>query len=67
MVITFGIDVMDANTALVPYKSEEACGQAIMPVYDTLHDTFPDLVIQCVETEQLSSTLRPMPRPENLQ
>ena len=66
MVISFGTTVMDADSSLIPYRSAQACGDAIMPVYDTLSDTFPDLMIQCVETVELSSTLRPMPRPEEL-
>lgn len=66
MVITLGTTVFDADTSLIPYPSAQSCGDAIMPVYDTLADAFPDLVIQCVETVHLSSTLRPMPRPEEL-
>lgn len=66
MVITYGIRVLDAEVSLIPYPSAHACGDAILPVYDTLHDAFPDLMIQCVETTELSSSIRPMPRPEAL-
>lgn len=66
MVITFGTTVLDADASMIPYPSAQACGDAIIPVYDTLHDAFPDLMIQCVETSTLSASLRPMPRPEEL-
>lgn len=66
MLITYGTVVMGADASLIPYPDAKSCGDAITSVYDTLHDAFPDLTIQCVETTELSSTLRPMPRPEEL-
>lgn len=66
MLISYGTVVMGADASVIPYPDANACGDAIMSVYDTLHDAFPNLTIQCVETEEPSSTLRPMPRPKGL-
>ena len=66
MLISYGTAVMGSDASLIPYPSVEDCGNAIMPVYDTLHADFPDLMIQCVETQEVSNSLRPMPRPEGL-
>lgn len=66
MVITYGIRVLDAEVSLVAYPSAQACGEAILPVYTSLQDAFPDLMIQCIETTELSSSIRPVPRPEGL-
>lgn len=66
MVITYGTTVFGADVSLVAYPSAKTCGDAIPAVYDTLFPSFPDLMIQCVETGTLSSSMRPKPRPEEL-
>ncbi len=35
-------------------------------MFDLLADEFPDLMVQCIPTEALSSSIRPMPRPADL-
>lgn len=66
MVITYGVTVLGADVSLVPYRSPKECGDAIVPVYDSLASTFPELMIQCIETEEPSVLIRPKPRPEGL-
>lgn len=66
MVITFGGGVFADEQSLIPYPSAKACGEAIEVVYETLHDPFPELVIQCVESDEPSRVLKPKRRPADL-
>lgn len=67
MIITFGGGVFADDVSLLPYQSPKACGDAIEAIYATLHEPFPELVIQCRETEEVSRMVYPKPRPEHLE
>lgn len=66
MIITYGAGYFDGEQSLIAYPDAMTCGQAISTMYDALHPTFPDLMIQCKESDQLSNPMRPKPRPEGL-
>jgi hypothetical protein len=66
MIITYGASLFQGQQSFIPYPDAMACGEAIMPVADSLRPTFPELMVQCKETDLMSSSLRPKPRPEGL-
>lgn len=63
MVITYGAGMFENDQSFIPYPSVEACGAAIEQVWDTFDGAFPDMMIQCVPTGELSSVLRPKRNP----
>ncbi|MEY4932553.1 MAG: hypothetical protein RLZZ403_873 [Pseudomonadota bacterium] len=66
MIIVYGTTTLGSDASLIPYPNRAACGDAIEFVFGTLEETFPDLSIHCVETDEFSRMVRPKPRPEGL-
>lgn len=66
MIITYGGAVFGDETSVIPYPSPRACGDAIEAVYATLAEPFPELMIQCRETAEVSRMVYPKPRPADL-
>jgi len=64
LLITYGSGTFEGEVSAIPFPDEQRCGDAIEPLYDLLTDQLPDLMIQCIQTDVLSGTIRPMPRPE---
>ena len=54
---------LDGTGSGLLYPSLEACEEATTVVSDTLAY---DHTLECLETDQVSNSLRPMPRPEGL-
>lgn len=63
LVVTYGTGYFDGEKSLLAYPSIEACNEMMLPVFDSLQPTFPDVMVQCVESDQLSNPIRPKPRP----
>lgn len=67
MIITYGAGKFDGERSTILYPDIMTCGEAIDTMYEDLHQAFPDLMIQCKETDKSSVPLvRPKPRPEGL-
>lgn len=70
MIISYGVGGLNGafedEQSYIPYPSVKDCGEAIEVVFETLADSFPDLMIQCKETKLLSRAVYPRPRPTDL-
>lgn len=66
LIITYGAGMLDGSVSYVALPSQDACEMYMEQLFETLSPEFPDLMIQCQETETPSDFVRPMPRPENL-
>lgn len=66
LLITYGAGTFDGEVSAIPFPDEQRCGDAIEPLYDLLYEQFPDLMIQCIQTDVASSMTRPKPRPKDL-
>lgn len=64
LIITYGAGILDGRVSYIAMPSPEACAVHMEQVFETLYPEFPDLMIQCHETETPSSSMRPKPRPE---
>lgn len=61
------ISFVEGDTRYDPalaYPSVSECGEAIERVGESLSKVDPDLSIRCVRTDVLSSTIRPVARPD---
>jgi len=54
---------IESRILLPDYPS---CSQTIEPLYEALSSSYDDLAVMCKGTGILSSTLRPVARPEGL-
>lgn len=67
LVITFGAHgAFKDQVSYLPYPDMQTCGDAMTAVAGTLQPTFPDVMLQCIETDELNEKVRPLPRPEGL-
>lgn len=65
LIITYG-GILQGDVSLVAYPSQDACEEAMLMTYDLLYPEMPDIMIQCHETDSISKSIRPLPRPEGL-
>jgi len=49
---------------IIPFPSRQTCEAAMEPMYDIMHGTFPDVVIQCVDSHALAESETPKWRTE---
>lgn len=66
LIITYSGALFDGQVSYVATPSQDACEEAMNIMYDVLHPKMPDIMIQCIETTTMSSSIRPMPRPDDL-
>lgn len=64
MIITITVPGHGQMQSPLLYPSEQACGDALPAVYETIENHYPDSVGQCIVTNQMSASLRPKARPE---
>lgn len=64
LAVIYGSGPFEGEVSAIPFATEEQCADAIEPIYDLLYEDNPDVVVQCVPTNMLSGSIRPMPRPE---
>lgn len=74
MVIMFGHNAFGVDDtayrdtiSLIPFKGDKECGDAILTMDAILRHNFPDLVITCVPTQIIATSIRPEPHPEHLE
>lgn len=64
MVITVLSGYMEETKLMIPYETEAQCVAALNPVSDTLPY---DHKLECVVSDKPSASIRPMPRPDDLE
>lgn len=62
MLITFTVPDHGEMTSVLLYPSQQACGDALPAVYETVRVHYPDSMAQCRPTRQLSASPRPKAR-----
>lgn len=65
LIATTTFDGRDTAITFAPYDGPHECGLAI-PAVSAALNTFPDLVVRCVQTPILSASPFPKHKPENL-
>jgi hypothetical protein len=67
MVVTYGAGPFDGFNTYIPYPNKYVCGEHISATEAQLvADGLAVQMIRCIETDLLSRTVRPRPRPKNL-
>jgi len=64
MIITVTVPGHGQMQSPLLYPSEQACGDALPAVYETIDAHFDDSIGQCIVTNQMSASPRPKARPE---
>ena len=62
MLITFTTPQHGTLDTALLYPSQQACGDALPAVYETIRQSYPDSMAQCRSTRQLSASVRPKAR-----
>lgn len=62
LLITYGGVFSEFQSGLI-YPDARSCGDAMEVIASTFHDEVPIDMMQCVETNQPSSSIRPKKRP----
>ena len=62
MLITFTVPGHGEMQSVLLYPSQQACGEALPAVYETVRVHYPDSMAQCRVTRQLSASVRPKAR-----
>lgn len=62
MIITITVEGHGTMQSPLLYPSQQACGEALPAVYDTVRPHYPDSSAQCLATRQLSASPRPKAR-----
>ena len=66
MIITFGAGPFAGYDTYLPYPNKYVCGEHIAATEQQIvADGLAVQMIRCIETDTLSQTIRPRPRPEN--
>lgn len=65
MFITFTVPGHGEMQSVLLYPSQQACGEALPAVYETIRAHYPDSMAQCRPTRQLSASPRPKARGDN--
>lgn len=63
LLITYGAGHFDGFQTVIPMESVEECSKAINPIYESIIDANPDMMVQCIETKIPYSSPRPRPNP----
>jgi len=66
MWLTFTVDGHGQMQTGIPYPSQQACGDALPAVYETIRLHYRDSAAQCKPTKVLSASIRPKQRPEGI-
>jgi hypothetical protein len=67
MVVTYGAGPFEGFNTYIPFSNKYVCGEHIAATEQQLMaDGLAVQMIRCVETDILSQTIRPRPRPANL-
>ncbi len=62
MLITFTVPQHGTLDTALLYPSQQACGDALPAVYETIRQSYPDSAAMCRPTRQLSASIRPKAR-----
>jgi hypothetical protein len=66
LIITYGASFIDGGKSYVVLPGQQHCEEYMDDLFTLLQPKFPNLMIQCQETERPSITVRPKQRPEGL-
>jgi len=67
LAITYGAGFLEGDVSYVATPNQEACETLMQVTYDQLYPHFPGIMLQCIPTQYPSKSLRPKPRPEDLE
>ena len=62
MLITFTVPGHGEMQSVLLYPSQQACGEALPAVYESVRVHYPNSMAQCRPTRQLSASVRPKAR-----
>jgi len=63
LVITYGVGPLDGYQSVLALPSQEACEEQMLTTMDDLLPLMPDLMLQCIPSGAMSTSLRPKRRP----
>lgn len=66
LVITYSGELLGGNVSYVALPSHKACEAAMTVTYEALYPEMHGIMIQCIETDTISHSPRPQPRPKDL-
>lgn len=66
LAITYGAGMLEDQVSYVPAPSQDECEILMDTVDAILRPQFPDMMLQCIETGEVSHLVHPKPKPEGL-
>lgn len=66
LVITYSGALLGGDVSYVALPSHSACVAAMDVIYEELYPHMPELMLQCIDTDTMSSSIRPKARPEGI-
>ena len=66
MWLTFTVDGHGQMQTGIPYPSQQACGDALPALYETIRAHYEDTMAQCKPTKVMSASISPKQRPEGI-